>query len=124
MTYLKVIIVFLTMILTTTNEKARNPNQERELLRQFAFCKCFQYATDDSAYFLKRDVSLSVYRDLSAGYPESVYDQLDAMAKKAADDIKPAMADYEGKKAVLKGCLEFYDSDELKTAISKFQPAN
>jgi hypothetical protein len=70
-------------------------------------------------------VSLSVYREFAASYPEEVFQQIDEMAKTAAGNIKPSIiADYEGQKAIMKGCITFYESEELKSFINKLQTTN
>ena len=93
--------------------------KEKNYLKEYAFCSCFQYATDDPDYFIKRDISLSVFREFAAGAPEYLFTSIDSLAKKAADNIKPSiLADHEGKKAVLKWCLAFYESPELDALTS------
>gem|GEM_PF-5995139 len=39
--------------------------EHRALLKEYAFCSCFEHATNDANYFSEKDINLSVYADIS-----------------------------------------------------------
>lgn len=95
---------------------------DRNLLKEYAFCKCFHYANSNLDFFRKEDISLSVYREFAAGAPIELFNGIDSLAKVAAGNIKPSIIpDHGGKKAIIKWCFNFYNSKELNDLIQKFE---
>lgn len=91
--------------------------QNRDWLKEYAFCKCLEYATKDS--FLSNDLSVSVYKEI-ANYDPSVYQIIDSLSRKKALEILPSqIADYDGKKAILVSCFNFYKSKTLDSVVKK-----
>ena len=116
------IITLLILSVVNLNTDEHLSPKEKQYLKEYAFCSCFRYATDDPDYFAKRDISLSVFREFAAGQPDELFFKIDSLAKIAANNIKPStIADHEGQKAVLKWCLTFYESNELKSLIDSYQ---
>lgn len=92
--------------------------ENRALIKEYAYCKCLQFALKDSVLF-KKDLSISIYREI-AHYYEDAYDIVDSFSKKAAAGIMPSIiADHNGEKAVFKDCFLFYKSKELDSLIKK-----
>ncbi len=90
--------------------------ESRELLKEYAFCKCVQYASNDSTLF-RKDVSTGVYRDISH-YDFDTYHNIDSISKIAASHILPSIiADHEGKKAVFLDCFNYYKNRFLDSLI-------
>lgn len=88
----------------------------RKILKQYAFCKCFEFASNDTAFF-NNDISTGVYIEISSYYRD-VFARIDSLAKQTARQIKPTeIPDYNNKKAVLKDCFLFYESKVLDSLI-------
>lgn len=103
----------LLLIGCTSNSKLA---ENRGFLKEYAYCRCFQYASNDSA-FLKNDISLSVYRDI-ANYNFIAYNKIDSLSRIVASEIKPSqIADYQNKKAISFDCFLFYKSKRLNSLI-------
>jgi hypothetical protein len=95
---------FLILTIFLSACKTENYTQSRSLLKEYAFCKCLQFTSDDST-FLKSDISISVYRDI-AHYNFDSYDKIDSLSKITAFRILPSIiSDHEKKKAILMECL-------------------
>ena len=91
-----IIAVAIFFISCTSSSKLSESNQ---LLKEYAYCKCFQFASGDTAYFIN-DVSLSVYSDL-ASYNSTAYEKIDSLTSVAVRAFGPSeIADYKNKKAV------------------------
>ena len=96
--------------------------QNRQLLKEYAYCRCFQYASADTAYFMN-DVSLSVYLDL-ANYDFSAYDKIDSLSRMTVEEFKAfEIVDYQNKKAVFLNCFNFYKSKQLDSLIRSLDKA-
>jgi hypothetical protein len=94
-------------------------SKNRSLLKEYAFCKCLQFASNDSLK-ISEDLSISIYRDISH-YDFSIYDKIDSLAKAKAKSILPSIiADHEGRKAIILNCFEFYNSKSLDSIIKTF----
>lgn len=92
--------------------------ESRERLKEYAFCRCLQYASPDTA-LIQQEISASVYADISA-YSLNVYSVIDSISKEAARKIKPVIhEDYEGKKAIVLNCFIFYKSNQLDSLVKK-----
>lgn len=110
------IIAFSISIFLISCSGSSKVTENRNLLKEYAYCKCLNFAIADSSFF-KDDLSLSIYREI-ANYNPEVYDLIDSLAKKAAYEIKPSeISDHNGKKAILIGCFSFYKSQTLDSII-------
>jgi len=90
--------------------------ENRVLIKEYAYCKCLQYALKDSL-LLKKDLSIGIYREI-AQYYNDAYDIVDSFARKAANNILPSIIpDHNGEKAVFKDCFLFYKSEKLDSLI-------
>ena len=99
----------------TSSSKLR---ESRQLLKEYAYCKCFQFASGDTAYFMD-DVSLSIYTDL-ARYSWSAYEKIDTLTSIVVRSITPSeVSDYKDKKAVFWDCFMYYKSKQLDSAVKK-----
>ncbi|MEI9944243.1 MAG: hypothetical protein WDN26_08440 [Chitinophagaceae bacterium] len=107
--------VFIFLLSCSAGKKIK---ENRRLLKEYAYCRCFEYASKDTAFFNK-DISVAVYADIS-NYPVDVFNIIDTLAKKAASEIKPSeIPDHEGKKSVLLNCFLFYNSKKLDSLIKR-----
>lgn len=92
--------------------------QQHELLKQLALCSCIKYAfsNDDS---IKRDLSFTVYRQITSYKDKKVYRVIDSAAKKAVEIIEPGeVADYDtGKRAIMLNCINYYYSKRLDSLV-------
>lgn len=105
------VIVFMSC------SSSKKLKEHRALLKEYAFCSCFAHASDDSTYFSDKDISASVYADISE-YNFNVFPLLDSIAKKYALNIKPSeIADHENKKAIMLNCFMFYHSKQLDSLV-------
>lgn len=110
-----ILLISVCFFLGCVNSRYQN---NRNLLKEYAFCKCFEYATKDSQ-FSKNDLSESIYKEI-ANYNPAVYQIIDSLATRAAFGIEPSqIADHEGKKAILLNCFSFYKSTELDSVVKK-----
>lgn len=108
--------LIITTVIFTSCTSSSKLKESRQLLKEYAYCKCFQYASGDTTYFMK-DISMGVYFDL-ANYNFSAYDKIDSLAKLAASEFKPfEIPDYQNKKAVFLNCFNFYKSKRLNTLV-------
>lgn len=100
--------------------KQQERNTRRDYLKEYAFCQCLKRVKDYKyEEAMKADISTGVYFELSRYAPE-VYTQLDSAAANAAALIQPsALADHEGKKAVLMQCFQFYKSKSLDSLVKR-----
>jgi hypothetical protein len=94
---------------------------KRKWLKEYALCSCIKYSfKDDTA--IKNDLSFTVYKEITDYGNLAVYRTMDSISKIAAFDIKPSqIADYNGKKALLLGCIEYYQSKKLDSIIRKLE---
>ena len=104
-----------TIVLGCTSTRV---TENRQLLKEYAYCKCYQFATGDTTFFTK-DVSVSVYFDL-ANYNFEAYSKIDSLTKEAITSFRPfEVPDYENKKAVFWNCFQFYKSKQLGSTVIK-----
>lgn len=90
--------------------------QRRNLLKEYALCKCISYYVAKEAADTN-DISNAVYREL-AGYGFAEYDQLDSFVKKSIDTNRILLInDYKGKNTSIMDCINFYKSKTLDSAI-------
>jgi hypothetical protein len=112
------VAAFIIQLIVTGCGVSKQLKENRTLLKEYAYCKCFQYATGDTAFF-RNDVSLSVYREISHYYPEAL-DTIDSLSKQAALRIKPSIiADYGNRKAILQNCFLFYESKLVDSVVRR-----
>lgn len=114
----KLIQIFSTLIIIviTSCGTASKLKENRTWLKEYAFCKCFEYASKDTAFF-KNDMGASVYVEI-ASYDRKVFSMIDSLANQAASEIKPSeIADYNNKKATLSDCFLFQKSKRLDSLI-------
>lgn len=111
-------LIFTLFIISIVSSCYAQPEKtQRTLLKQFVFCKCFEYANDDSLYFRRSDISAGVLREL-AYYDEHVFVSADSVASLAAKKIIPSIiGDHNGRKTVLMECLDFFESRELERFV-------
>ena len=110
-----VFIVVTTFVACSSSSKLKG---NRQYLKEYAFCKCFQFASDDTSYFIN-DASLSMYADL-ANYNNTAYEKIDSLVSRNVSTFPPnIIADYENKKAVFWNCFKFYKSNQLDSAVKK-----
>ena len=110
------LIHFITTLLLIGCASSSKFAANRTLLKEYAYCRCFQYASNDTV-FLKNDISLSVYRDI-ANYNFIAYNKIDSLSRLVALGIKPSqIADYQNKKAISFDCFLFYKSKRLNSLI-------
>ena|SRR5690554_4617188 len=94
--------------------------------RDYALCKCLEYGYDNPAIF-REDISRGVYMDITLHTLafNGTDKKLDSVARSAADSIQPfQILDYEGKKAVMLHCIEFYNSAQLKKNVKEIIAVN
>ena len=130
-----VVLVIYLLIDACTNkysgsfkQKFRNERSEavdstvisqREYLRQSAFCRCLVWGNLPDS-IMKNDYSQSLYYNLSL-YSDSVFKEIDDLARKKAMQIEPSqLDDLKGKRAVFFECADFYRSRELDSSIKSF----
>ncbi|MGN6398343.1 MAG: hypothetical protein ACTHMI_22415 [Mucilaginibacter sp.] len=96
---------------------------KRKWLKQYALCSCIKYSfKSDTA--IANDLSFSIYREISDYGYLAVYSGIDSLAKHAALAIKPSpIADYNHKKALLNGCINFYESTQLDSVVKALDTA-
>lgn len=110
-----VFIVVAALVACSSSSKLKG---NRQYLKEYAFCKCFQFASGDTSYFIN-DASLSMYADL-ANYNNTVYEKIDSLVSRNVSTFPPnIIADYENKKAVFWNCFKFYKSNQLDSAVKK-----
>jgi hypothetical protein len=85
-------------------------------LKEYAFCKCLEFASNDSVLF-KEDISITVYKEI-ANYALNVFTSVDSLTMKAALAIKPSIiADYNHRKAIVSDCFIFFKSRQLDSLV-------
>jgi hypothetical protein len=102
------------------NGNRRSDLQEkREWLKQYAYCQCL-LAVYNNDSLLKQHISPGVYVNIS-DYPPDLYTVVDSLSKERGQSIQPsAIADYNGKKAVLLGCFNYYKSAQLDSLVRRY----
>jgi hypothetical protein len=111
-----IISVFLLELFISGCGSTSKLSENRTLLKEYAYCKCFEYSSNDTTFF-RTDISLMVYKEI-AHYDLKAFQIIDSLSKKAASEIKPSqIADYENKKAILSDCFLFFKSKSLDSVI-------
>jgi len=109
-------LFFLFSVVLLEGCTSSRVTENRTLLKEYAYCKCFQNASGDTSYFVQ-DVSLSIYFDI-ANYNFSAYDKIDSLSRASVIEIKPIeIADYQNKKAIFFNCFNFYKSKQLDSIV-------
>lgn len=109
-------IIILITLFTFGCNPSKHIIESRQLLKEYAFCKCIQFASHDSVLF-KKDISNGVYREI-AYYNFDTYNMIDSFSKITASHILPSIiADHEGKKAVFLDCFIYYKSKVLDLLV-------
>ena len=116
------VTAILTIIFAICIPTRQNPTSEhKRLLKQYAFCRCFDYANGDTNYFVNKDISISVLREIASGPPDELFDKMDSFGRQAALNIKPSIIkDYDNGRAVIFGGFRFYDSKTLDSLIESY----
>lgn len=113
----RIILTTLYAILLITSCRTDHYAENREYLKEYAFCQCVEFASGDS--IPSKDISRSVYRDI-AHYDLTVYDAIDSLSKLKAMQIPASVIfDYGGKKAVFLHCFQYYHSSQLDSMVRK-----
>jgi len=91
-----------------------------ETYRQYVLARCIYIAFGEEKVFSK-DVSLSVYYGAGNEFGMTNHSRkLDSLALHKLNSITPTqVADYGEAKPILMRCIEYYESQELKTEIRK-----
>ncbi len=108
-----------TKIEVSNNSKNSVSQNNRKWLKEYALCSCIKYSfKDDTA--IKNDLSFTVYKEITDYGNLPIYRTIDSISRIAAFEIKPSqIADYNGKKALLLGCIEYYQGKKLDSTIRK-----
>jgi hypothetical protein len=120
--------IFIILILSTVNycctKKLYSKKNEAEIVEQredlksFALCQCLRQGYKSSPVY--EDISAGVYND-NLVYGINVIDTITKISFLVADSIEPAMHhDYNGKKAIIGSCIEFYKSKRLDSIVKSF----
>jgi hypothetical protein len=97
------------------NGRKESINDRQKWLKQYAFCSCIKYCFNKDTD-IKNDLSFTVYYQIT-DYPK-IYQTIDSLAKKASLNIQPSqITDYNHKKALLQGCIDFYESKQLDSTV-------
>ncbi|NCI50890.1 hypothetical protein GWC95_13205 [Sediminibacterium roseum] len=113
---IKLFFFLASLLLSIACKTIRNA-ESRTLLKEYALCKCVEYASADGLF--SNDISRTVYRDVSR-YDLDVYDEIDVFSKTYARKIQPSViADHEGKKAAFFECFKFFKSRSLDSLAKK-----
>ncbi|MDB5008299.1 MAG: hypothetical protein JWP45_2692 [Mucilaginibacter sp.] len=94
--------------------------KKHKWLKEYALCSCIKFSfKDDEA--IKSDLSFTVYKGITDYGSPLVYRTIDSASKKAAFSIQPSqIADFNGKKAMLSGCINYYESLKLDSLVKSF----
>lgn len=115
---IKALVVTFISVLTSCKLSVSSLDNNRQLLKEFAYCKCLENANLDSNIF-KNDVSISVYQEIS-NYNSEVYTEIESAAMKYAKNIKPPiLSDYRNKKTIFLDCFAFYKSISLDSLVKR-----
>ena len=116
--FMKTVCVITVAIFFISCTSSSKLSDRRQLLKEYGYCKCFQFASGDTAYFIN-DVSLSIYSDL-ASYNGTAYEKIDSLSSAAVRGFVPSeIDDYKNKKAVFWNCFKFYKSRQLDSTVKK-----
>jgi hypothetical protein len=115
------IVIFISFFISQAySQKIPSPKEMREVYRQYFLARCIYIAFDEEIVRSK-DISLAVYYAVGDEFGSTNHaHKLDSLAKKMVNSITPTQVDdYEGRKPILKDCIEYYESNELKREIIK-----
>lgn len=114
----KVLFVTIISVLISCKSSVPSLDNNRQLLKEFAYCKCIENANLDSTVF-QNDVSISIYKEIS-NYNSEVFTEIESAAMKFAKNIKPPMlSDYKNKKTIFLDCFVFYKSKSLDSLVKR-----
>ncbi len=89
-----------------------------EMLKDYALCQCIKEVSNDDS--IKNDISFSILTEL-ADYHQKAMHGIDSLTEKVVLNFEPAqIADYNGKKPYLLGCINYYKSKQLDSLIRTF----
>lgn len=102
------------------DDKSQAQMSKSVLYKQYALCHCIKVAYKDDSINLK-DISEAIYQELSdytiMGEKARM---LDSFSVAKAKQIKPSqIADYNGRRAVLSDCIQFYHSKQLDSLVKR-----
>lgn len=112
--------VALLLLVITCPDAKRSAADDNEIkyLKEYAFCKCLSYGYKNDS-MVNNDISFSVYTELG-DYETEQFRLVDSVALDFANRIQPfQVADYQGKKAILYNCMQFYNSETLEKYLKK-----
>lgn len=114
-------ILFLVLLISckTSVPSKDKAFEKRDLLREYAVCRCMFLAYGKDSINLKKiDASPSVYLDIT-GYDMYKVSKIDSIVDSFVKKITPLQhEDYSGKSAIFLNCMELYYSKEIRK-ISK-----
>lgn len=116
----------LTIVFTSCNYKTKNLAKQESVankhkwLKDYALCSCIKYCFKEDT-IIKNDLSFAVYHEISDYSNATIYRTIDSLSKDAALNIEPSqIADHNGRKALLQGCINFYESKKLDSIVNSF----
>ncbi|HEY8928350.1 MAG TPA: hypothetical protein VIM55_04115 [Mucilaginibacter sp.] len=87
-----------------------------KLFKEYALCSCMKYAFKDDT-IMQNDISFTIYHQITDESPEW-YKSIDSLSKIAASRIEPSqIADYNGKKPRLQGCITYAQGMQLDSLL-------
>lgn len=109
-----ILLITASLFVACSSEKKLT---SRKLLKEYALCSCITFSEKKENHSYS-DGSIAVYRDI-AGYPYTVYDKVDSMARKVSLDLKPFLFEEGTVKSMFINCFELYNSKRLDSLIKK-----
>nr|WP_157247148.1 hypothetical protein [Pedobacter panaciterrae] len=115
-----ILVLISSFVNNAYSQRIPSKREIGEIYRQYFLARCIYFAFGEDKVF-SNDISLSVYYAAGDEFGVTSHARLlDSLAKKKLSTITPTqVADYEGKKPILLGCIEYYESKELKREITK-----
>jgi len=94
--------------------------KKHKWLKEYALCSCIKYSfKNDSA--ISNHLSFTIYKEITDYDKPAIYKLIYRLSKKASNNIKPSqIADFNGKRAILSGCINFAESKTLDSLIKTF----
>ena len=131
MKYLLIILVTFTQSACTVQKSSKKQNENIELLKEVAYCKCLEHAMEMNKGKDTSDISLAsvLERMDSKGLSSKfVYPVLDSSAKLVVLTQYNSQFENEGKHEnawnknnYILSCLEFYKSQRLDSLVRSFK---
>lgn len=92
--------------------------EQRQLLKEYALCDCIRYGYKNTEVY--EDVTVSLYNEAMLYSPYTL-DTVSMLAKKIAESVPPLQHfDYNKKRPILGGCIEFFKSKMLDSLIRTY----